>query len=313
MKITGIIQMISLLLLSSCIQNNATNEVKKNSLEKFDDIKLADIVSKGGNYLLNVGPTALGVIPKESQDILRTIGEWLKVNGEAIYETSPSPFFFSDITWRCTVKSGKVYLHILNWPGSEFQFEGLENKIRNAYFLANKESVPFTQNGNKVSFTFPDEPIDSLNTVVVLEIEGQDIVVTKGYENIAVGDSIDLYAWSARLRGEELKYDWKSKSVSNFVYADFYKNELWWYLYDYLKAGSYLVEITYACDLEAVKDSITIESTLKNWKVDKEINVVLENTKGKFITKQLEGFLQIGIENKEIRLGIVLSRFGFCF
>ena len=47
--------------------------------------KLVDIVSKGGNYLLNVGPTADGVIPQASQDILRTVGRWLKVNGEAVY------------------------------------------------------------------------------------------------------------------------------------------------------------------------------------------------------------------------------------
>ena len=62
--------------------------------------KLADIVSKGGNYLLNVGPTAEGVIPQASQDILRAIGKWMEVNGESIYGTSPSPFYFPDITWR---------------------------------------------------------------------------------------------------------------------------------------------------------------------------------------------------------------------
>ena len=47
--------------------------------------KLVDIVSKGGNYLLNVGPTAEGVIPQVSQDILRTVGRWLQVNSEAVY------------------------------------------------------------------------------------------------------------------------------------------------------------------------------------------------------------------------------------
>ena len=47
--------------------------------------KLVDIVSKGGNYLLNVGPMADGVIPPASQDVLRAAGRWLKVNGEAVY------------------------------------------------------------------------------------------------------------------------------------------------------------------------------------------------------------------------------------
>ena len=54
--------------------------------------KLVDIVSKGGNYLLNVGPTAEGLIPQPSQDNLRAVGRWLKVNGESIYGAGPTPF-----------------------------------------------------------------------------------------------------------------------------------------------------------------------------------------------------------------------------
>src|SRR5436309_10385797 len=54
--------------------------------------KLVDIVSKGGNYLLNVGPTAEGVIPQASQDALRTVGRWLQANGEAVYGAGPTPF-----------------------------------------------------------------------------------------------------------------------------------------------------------------------------------------------------------------------------
>src|SRR4029078_11887992 len=91
--------------------------------------KLVDIVSKGGNYLLNVGPTAEGVIPQASQDILRTVGHWLKVNGEAVYGAGPSPFgdeigeysargakdvrgnklFLPQTEWRVTAKPGKLY------------------------------------------------------------------------------------------------------------------------------------------------------------------------------------------------------------
>ena len=54
--------------------------------------KLVDIVSKGGNYLLNVGPTSEGVIPQASQDNLRAVGNWLKVNGESVYGAGPTPF-----------------------------------------------------------------------------------------------------------------------------------------------------------------------------------------------------------------------------
>ena len=277
-----------------------------NNWKKPKDLicKLTDIVSKGGNYLLNVGPTAKGVIPQESKKILHTIGEWLSVNGEAIYKTSASPFFFPDITWRCTIKPGKVYLHLLNWPGSEFTFTGLENKVNKAYFLANKENISFSQQGNKLIFKLPDAPVDSYNTVMVLDIEGQDVMVTKGYETGTPRDDFDLYAWSARFRGEELKYDWGSKSVSNFTYADTYKNELWWYLYGAVPPGDYAVEITYACDQESAKDKVTVETTHGHWKIDQQMEFAVADTKGKFITKKIEQPLHIGENNKEIRLGL---------
>ena len=54
--------------------------------------KLVDIASKGGNYLLNVGPTSEGIVPQASQDNLRAVGRWLKINGEAIYGAGPTPF-----------------------------------------------------------------------------------------------------------------------------------------------------------------------------------------------------------------------------
>jgi alpha-L-fucosidase len=92
-------------------------------------LKLVDIVSKGGNYLLNVGPMADGVIPQPSQDVLRTVGRWLKVNGDAVYGAGPTPFgdelgepsargakdlrgkasFLSRNEWRVATKPGRLY------------------------------------------------------------------------------------------------------------------------------------------------------------------------------------------------------------
>ena len=80
---------------------------------------LVDIASKGGNYLLNVGPDSLGEIPDESVVRLKQIGEWMAVNGSSIYGTSAS--IFESLPWgRCTVKRGAgkttVYLHVFDWP-----------------------------------------------------------------------------------------------------------------------------------------------------------------------------------------------------
>src|SRR6266508_2633011 len=102
--------------------------------------KLVDIVSKGGNYLLNVGPTAEGVIPQVSQDILRTVGKWLQVNGDAVYGAGATPFgeelgepsakgfkdvrgdtlMYQQIQWRVTTKPGKLYMTFFDEPRAPF-------------------------------------------------------------------------------------------------------------------------------------------------------------------------------------------------
>ena len=130
--------------------------------------KLVDIVSKGGNYLLNVGPDATGVIPRPSQDALRAVGRWLKLNGEAIYGAGPTPFgeelgkvtgtrivetdgrkqqlevVEGDQGWRCTTKPGKIYLHFFQWPGGEFALGGLKTKVTGAYLLADRRALAFS-------------------------------------------------------------------------------------------------------------------------------------------------------------------------
>ena len=76
---------------------------------------LVDIASKGGNYLLNVGPTAEGEFPQASISILQAMGAWMKVNGEAIYGTQASPL--GALPWgRCTRKGNVLYLFVFDWP-----------------------------------------------------------------------------------------------------------------------------------------------------------------------------------------------------
>jgi len=151
---------------------------------------LVDIVSKGGNYLLNVGPTAEGVIPQPSQDSLRGVGKWMKVNGEAIYgcgrtvfgdeygafsETEKDAkgkpkFIVKQTDWRCTSKPGKTYIHLFKWPEGKFELAGMKNKVTKAYLLADRDkALEFTQDGDKLTLTLPDKAPDPIVSVVCLE------------------------------------------------------------------------------------------------------------------------------------------------
>jgi hypothetical protein len=265
--------------------------------------KLADIVSKGGNYLLNVGPTAEGVIPQASQDILRAIGKWMEVNGESIYGTSPSPFYFPDITWRATVKPGKVYLHLLNWPGTKFRFEGLESQVKRAYLLANGAEVAFRREGVVHEFTLPAGPLDPYDTVLVLDIADEQPKVAAGFGADQLPDRLDLYSWVARFRGEEVRYDWDTFSASNFSKAEQFPNELWWYPYKSLN-GDYTVEITYACDDAAAGSTFRIAAQQRGAPAASVLEGTIEGTRGMFVTKRLEGSLSVRPETEYIGFGL---------
>jgi len=150
--------------------------------------KLVDIVSKGGNYLLNVGPMSDGVIPQASQDNLRTVGKWLKVNGEAVYGAGPTPFgeelgafdntrtdkkggplFVASTDWRCTTKPGKLYLHLFKWPNGGFEVSKVKGTVSKAYMLADKKPLTVKQSGDKVSVALPAKATSEYDSVLVLE------------------------------------------------------------------------------------------------------------------------------------------------
>jgi alpha-L-fucosidase len=104
---------------------------------------LADIAHKGGNYLLNVGPTADGMIPQESGDILAAVGAWLKTNGESIYGTSASPLPATPVWGRVTQKDKTLYLHVLDWPtDGRIHVHGLPGVAKRAYALADAARTP---------------------------------------------------------------------------------------------------------------------------------------------------------------------------
>ncbi len=157
--------------------------------------KLVDIVSKGGNYLLNVGPMADGIIPQPSQDVLRSVGRWLKQNGDAVYGAGPSPWgdelgeksskgakdlrgealFLARNEWRVTTKPGKLYFTFFKEPRVPFELPPMKNAVKRAYRLADAQPIEVKEEGGRRQLVIERPIHDPMATVVVVEIEGDAV------------------------------------------------------------------------------------------------------------------------------------------
>lgn len=137
---------------------------------------LIDIASKGGNYLLNVGPKDDGTFPQESIDRLKEIGDWMKVNHEAIYATKASPV--APLDWgRCTSVQSKnnttLYFSVFNWPADgKLVVPGLKNKIVSAKLLAGG-NVKAQLVSNGMQLNVPAKAIDPIATVIKVVVKGE--------------------------------------------------------------------------------------------------------------------------------------------
>ncbi len=131
---------------------------------------LIDIASKGGNYLLNVGPTAEGVIPPASVERLAGVGRWMDVNGEAIYGTTASPFAEQLPFGRVTRKGSRLYVSIFDWPATHtLTLPSWGASPGKAWLLATKAAVPLKADASGVTLTLPAQAPDAIASVVVID------------------------------------------------------------------------------------------------------------------------------------------------
>jgi alpha-L-fucosidase len=156
------------------------NSHDKNFKSSKDLIRmLADIASKGGNYLLNVGPTSGGKIPEQSITRLQDIGRWMALNSESVHGTVASPA--RETPWgRCTMKNTRkgvrLYLHVFDWPANgELVFPGCLNKVRLAYILSDKTQpiLATSRKNDAILISVPKTPPDTIDAVIVLDLKGK--------------------------------------------------------------------------------------------------------------------------------------------
>ena len=135
---------------------------------------MIDIVSRGGNYLLNVGPDARGSIPDPEVRRLREIGAWLNANGEAIYGASPSPFKTSLGWGRWTQKGQKLYLSIFFQPPGGKLTVPILNQHAKAWLLQSPDkTLDCTADKEGIEIQLPSKMPDSMASVVVVDPGGQ--------------------------------------------------------------------------------------------------------------------------------------------
>jgi alpha-L-fucosidase len=130
---------------------------------------LIDVASKGGNLLLNVGPTAEGVLPSPIVSRLREMGDWVRVNGEAIYGTTVSPYGMP--AWgRYTAKGDKVYAHVFDWPkDGRLTLSGVKGAPLRAFLLADAKPLAIERADSGWVVQLPQVPPSTIASVVVLQ------------------------------------------------------------------------------------------------------------------------------------------------
>ncbi|MEP4077241.1 alpha-L-fucosidase [Haloferula sp.] len=182
-------------------------------------LNLTDTVSRGGNFLMNMGPTPQGELPPVSVKKLQPMGEWLRTYGESIYGTERGPHYLLD--WgACTRRGNTLYYQITHWPNDgKLVIPGLQTEIKNITFLGDRGGAALKHQSTEgdVVVAVPAKPVDPLMSVMKVELAGPPVVdnalrplsrplrAQKGDAKVKAGDYF-LSAAFAKIHGDDLHF-----------------------------------------------------------------------------------------------------------
>ena len=157
----------------TCMTINDTWAYNKND-QHYKSVKvliqnLANVASKGGNFLLDVGPTPEGTIQPEFVERLQAMGQWMKVNGDSIYGTTYGPW--QNLPFGKTTAKGKaIYLHVFDWPSKpELELPAITSRVSRVTLLATGHKIRFKQKNDRLLITVPSMAPDPNDSVLRID------------------------------------------------------------------------------------------------------------------------------------------------
>jgi alpha-L-fucosidase len=199
---------------------NAYDDDWKSSEELIH--KLIEICSKGGNFLLNVGPTAQGEFPGPCIERLQDMGAWLKVNGASIYGTTKGPFPY--LSWGYATRKGDLlYLHVTDWPKKGKLHVPLTSKVVSAALQVHPDKkLPFKAAQERIVIDLPEVAPDPVATVIVLKLGEEPMVKPLASEGKSITASSEHPDYPATNAVDGTGHDiWESADTTGVSYLEF--------------------------------------------------------------------------------------------
>ncbi len=220
---------------------------------------LIDIASKGGNYLLNVGPTSEGIIPAPEVNLLKEAGKWMRVNGESIYATSASPYKKLPFEGRATVKGSTLYLNVFDWPSTGLVLPGLQTPVKSAKAIANGQMLTVTKRADGSLEISRPTVITPMSTTIALSLEGKPVVIEPEVliEPNRSG-TLALTANNAELDGNEIKVQDSGDNANVGFWTNPKDSVLWKISIPGKETNAFQCRITFACPKGVEGSSFTL-------------------------------------------------------
>jgi alpha-L-fucosidase len=222
---------------------------------------LCDIVSKGGNYLLNVGPDATGRIPAACLERMSDVGAWMKINGEAIYGTHTGPLTYDPVWGRVSRKGDRVFVYVFDWPTQGRLTVPFKGSVLTARLLSDPAViVRYNEGKDGVLLELPAQAPDPHVSVVTLQVSGEVRGLPRPAQQAQGDGTLVLKAADARLTAKRLRLSGDDVPCLQ-MWVDTKDSAAW--EIQVPQAGDYRVSLEYSCPAKEAGNTFQIDTSAK--------------------------------------------------